>query len=188
MRVGIDLDGVLYPFMETFCELAGLEPPDPCPWDFFRPLGMSEPEFWEKVRHLTLTEGLYARDVQFPPDAHQALRELRDRGHRLEIVTARLHHDRALNDAIITQTFAWLRNSGARHLFFGVNIINRLAPKDGVDILVDDAPHNLGADAPYTPIAWDRQWNGHVEAEYRARTWEEVVEHVVTIEKCCWSA
>jgi 5'-nucleotidase len=172
MRVGVDLDGVCYPFVDSFRlwaeHCAGRRfGPIEC-WDFYKEWGHTTPEF------LALMESGCHAGVVFhlgaPIDgALDGVRAIHDAGHDVVICTTR-------GDYAHGATFGWLHRWGFP---YSEVIITAEKARHDIDVLIDDGPHNVAAlrDAGRRAVVFDQPWNRHVDGE-RAHTWPEFVEMI----------
>jgi len=93
--VGVDMDGVLYPFASAFkkyCEkiLGYRDLPDPDIWDFYLSWGISSSQFQNMITKAATTNNLFS--MEFPYDGvKEGWSILRQSGAKIHIVTARPH-------------------------------------------------------------------------------------------------
>jgi 5'(3')-deoxyribonucleotidase len=188
MRVGVDLDGVTYDFAgayKRFAEIVeGHELPYPAGWDFpENQWGWTTEKYLDVFGHSVLEGNVFWRGKPIE-GAKEGIAKLRELGHEVVIVTHRDHPDPKVADAMKRATLYWLQNHNIQVdaiLFKGVKT------NLGIDILVDDAPHNIEAatEAGEWVITFDQPWNAprHLSEQaqdrsFRAVGWSEVVRSV----------
>jgi FMN phosphatase YigB (HAD superfamily) len=168
MNIGLDLDGVLYPFTEVIHAFAEKHLGIPLPrnfekWGFFDDWGMDWPEF------LTLMEeghaaGMVYHEGLITEGAVDVINRLSEHGHEITFITARGTYARAT-------TRAWLDSHGLYH-----ELIMGAEDKGShpLDVLLDDGAHNIEAAraAGIRAIVFDQPWNQEVPGE-RVWTWAE---------------
>lgn len=186
MRVGVDLDGVCYDFAGNFTRFASLikgeSLPAPQVWDFFKEQwGWTTDEYFRVFGAAILEGNLFWRGAPIE-GCVESLNRLRERGHEVVIVTHRDHPDAVVAKAMRRATLYWLQNHDIPVdgiLFKGVKT------NTGIDVLVDDAPHNIQAawDAEETVVAFDQPWNRDVALPVlRAYGWVDVESAVAALE------
>lgn len=181
MRIGIDLDGVCYPFAEVIT-LYGehtlgrrLAPAHLSPkWSFFEDWGMSGSEFGElmKAGH---DVGLVYHIGSPPPNCRSTLTQLRNRGHELVVCTHR-------PDYAHGATQAWLDRW---QLPYDELVICTDKTLHRLDVLLDDGPHNIEAmvGAGGKAVVFDQPWNQHVQLNGKVRRcygWASAAGQLVT--------
>lgn len=167
MRVGVDVDDVLFPWYErahAACVAAGItNGVEPCTWSPFDEYGCEPQAWYDALEVATLSGELYSGDPY--PGAVDALIRLQDAGHSVHLVTARgfLAH----GNLIKAQTVEWLGTYGVPHdtlTFSPDKTIVR------TDVFADDSERNVTAlraagirvcliDAPH-----NRHMTGHRDA------------------------
>jgi len=197
MRVGVDLDGVTYDFVASykrFAEIvAGHELAYPSEWNFFNnQWGWSTKKYLSVFADAVMEGNVFWRGAPIE-GAKEGIARLRELGHEVIIVTHRDHPDQKVADAMKRATLYWLQNHDIQVdgiLFKGVKT------NLGIDIIVDDAPHNIAAaiDADEWVITFDQPWNQpHLLREddpdhtLRAVGWSEVV-RLVEAHQCLLNA
>lgn len=168
MDLGLDIDGVLYPFDRALARhverVRGLPPgtlPAARTWDFFRAQwGMTREEYLAVYADGVRSGSLFTAEAPYP-GAVDAVLALEDAGHRIHYVTARgtTPEDR---DLLWWDTADWLLGWG-----FPLDSLTVTADKPaaclrlGVRHHLDDAPHQYDAleAAGLTPWLLDRPWN-----------------------------
>lgn len=189
MRIGIDIDGILYQFEKTARYLLREVLPDSpyktgplehpfTSWNYLEDSGVSK----KHIRWLW-TEGVILglfRHGDLYSGTPKAMQELAKLG---EVVIITHRPRQAVND-----TLAWL----SYHKFdlSGVYIFSHLEPKSSVkcDVYLDDKPENcidLLANTDGWVALMDRPWNQHRTSDeeellHRVYNWQEFIEIVRT--------
>jgi uncharacterized HAD superfamily protein len=168
MRIGVDLDGVLYPFADYFTQyvrrwLTDDEAPSPTTWNFYEEWGWNVKEFqawmcsahqngaiWEENHH------------EVPADVTRLIDHLAHSGNSIHIVTHRPEYARES-----TEKWLFWNDIPYHELIFAED-----KTKWGLDVLLDDAPHNIAQAraAGIRAITFDQPWNQHVTGE-RVKSW-----------------
>jgi hypothetical protein len=194
-RLGVDLDGVLYPFGEVFARNVereyGLDPFSllpPSSWDFFEnEWGFPKAEF-----HVMYGAGVVSGDLfsagLADTEVLAALSRLASLGVELHVLTSRALSEpvrgtsaATLNEMITSHTHTWLTMTGLP--LHSVNVVHgsKLGPARslGLDALLDDSPHHLAEVASAcTTVAWDQPWNRAAPSVHRVSTADELVNTV----------
>lgn len=178
MRLVIDCDGVLFPFIDTFStylakRLNIASVPQATHWHFYRrALGITDEQFQELMRAAILDEELFSHGVA--PDASAAMWALSESGHTLVIATDRLVPG-AEREAK-AQTRDWLKNA---HIPYDELVFTSDKLSARPDVLLEDRPGAVatarlaGVDA----VLWDRPWNDWFPYP-RVKSWDEFVKFV----------
>lgn len=146
MRVGLDLDGVMYPFGLAYwqaCRATGRPTPGRYDlertWDFYRGWGHSDSDFVENCHQFADAGVLWGLDPY--PGAVAAVQKIADAGHEVHVIT-----DRSFGSPAGAQshaaTLAWL----ARHRIPATSVTFS-ADKATVrtDVMIDDRVVNYDA-------------------------------------------
>lgn len=158
MKLGIDLDGVVYNYTKDFEEYARSFPEweHSLPltfssWDFYTEWGLTTEEFLQIQADGVMAGKIFRRGEAYP-DAIPTLRKLKEDGHEIHIITHR-HGTRAQ-----ISTLEWLQENGVSYdkLTFAED-----KTTSHVDIMVDDRPKNVEASLKAgIPVVMMRQsWN-----------------------------
>jgi len=188
VRIGCDVDGVLFDFHGAACHLLNvhkgyhLRREDVVEWDFIPRMVGREDYAWLFDPQGGIKEGLF-RYGHIVKNAIEALSQLRQAGHELVIITHR-------PKVAVQDTVDWL--SYCRFRPAAIHILSDEQPKKTVecDLYIDDKPQtiadvmvNTGAHA----IVFDRPWNrvpiagDKNERFFRAEGWDQVVERIESI-------
>jgi hypothetical protein len=139
MRIGIDIDDVLYPWYVTahgICERAGItNGVTPSSWRAYEDYGCTDEAWYAALAAATLTGELY--EAAPLEDAAVQLQRLRDAGHTVHLVTARgfMQH----GDLIKAWTIRWILDHEVPHDSLTFSRDKTLVRTDA---FLDDAPHN----------------------------------------------
>lgn len=156
MKIGIDLDSVMFPFSEAFQEVAadrGHGDMDlPTSWRFFEDWGWTE-EFWMEEFLAGINEHrLFSRKWPMS-NSVEVFNKLKDEGHSLHIVTARTFGTKSMSS---TEDWLLKHNIAADSVTFSHD-------KTVVytDLFIEDNLANLDAltDAGTVAVAYDQPWN-----------------------------
>lgn len=166
--LGVDLDGVCYPFEQRIRALVArtknTRPEDlsePVTWNFYEQWDLNRDQFVELWSEGVRTGEIFREGDPYP-HVKAALQQLYDHGHEIQIITAR--HLPGLENECETHTLDWLATYDIPH--HGVTIVRNGEPKNGdtcplVDLMVDDKAANgetfEGTDSRY--ILHTRPWN-----------------------------
>lgn len=137
--VGVDIDDVIYPWSITahrICERAGITNGKMFKsWHMWEDYGCTKEEWLAALEGPILTGELH----QQQPLHYEVLQlhRLRERGHRIHLVTARGHHDHA--EVIIDDTLDWL---AAWDIPNDSITFSDTKTEVEVDYFVDDSPAN----------------------------------------------
>jgi len=181
--LGVDLDGVCADYTSAFRAVVAAEwdvPEDSLTtevsWDFVE-WGLDRDRFLDLHRAGVQQHRMF-RDMPAIEGASDALWRLSVAGVWLRIITHRLVTNWG-HQTIVSDTVEWLdlRRIPYRDLCF----LGR-KPEAQADAYVEDAPHNIEAlrASGNTVIVFDQPYNRDLPGP-RARTWEEVEEHVAEL-------
>lgn len=178
LRVAVDFDGVLFdhvPYLlRGFRDAHGIDLEDEGfrHWDFFQYRAVREKNLtWNCVKAVLAAIDTDPLLHSHPPrDAYACIVMQRwmDRGHRVEVVTAREPTARATTESFLQQ-------HGIPH----DALVMGASRKTGYDVLVDDAPHNVLMAAADGGLAllMDHPYNRDVPSKrnpVRVKTWRDV--------------
>lgn len=168
-RIGIDLDGVLYPFVDVIHDRAQLRLGHKLPrnfekWGFFEDWGLDWPGFVALMERECEAGFLYWKGA-IAPGAVENIFMLEEWGQEVVYVTARGAH---AHDA----TASWLRQHALDHRKLITGASDKTLHQ--LDVLLDDGPHNIEAAiaAGCRGIIFDQPWNQGIEGE-RVHSWDE---------------
>lgn len=181
LDLGIDLDEVCYPFVTAVRDWllrAGHDPGalSAAPETWGVPVsawGLTEEAF---IEHFctAVRAGYLFRDGDPYPGAVAGVRELREDGHRIHLVTARRWA--AVDAEIVAATEAWLADHDLPYDTLTFSEDKASVP---TDVFLDDAVHNYDAleRAGRHPVLYDQPYNRDHPGR-RVRSWEEFVRYV----------
>lgn len=177
--VGVDLDGVLYPFQDAFKEycLATLQVtslPDPTHWNFYEDWGMDFETFSYHLHTASLTHRLF--DTYYPyPGVIEAWQNLRDLGVRIHVMTAR-------PQSAWAQTCDWLHSNrlspDSLHFTSTKSYLSSLAT--GKSAMIDDYTLYYEEAEMSGTLAYllTRPWNTQLADANRVDSFSEFVQEV----------
>lgn len=172
MRVGIDLDGVVYDFADSLREYllhAGLrdaaDMPEPLRWEFYEDWGYSVEEFLDHC-HAGVDAGFVFRHGRPFPGVLEAFQRIRAAGHTIHIVTDRSFGTVAGGSQAATSE--WLQAHG---LFYDSLTFTADKTIVCVDTMVDDKLANYDALKAVGVAVYllTRPWNKTSEPDERHR-------------------
>lgn len=170
--VGVDLDGVCYDFYTKFADVTRLElgidvdrRDTPNTWRFYEAWGLTDDDFVDLMRIGVLRRGLWWEGDPYD-NVVEGWQQLRERGHRLHVVTARAP-DGAVDEAQAA-THHWLNTVGlhADTVTFTSDKTEVCTVATGPRVaMIEDSPANIAAcrTAGITTLALDQPWNRHVD-------------------------
>lgn len=163
MKIGIDLDDVVFPLVEPACLERGINHHLVQTWDDL--FQVFEGNLWEFLKE----SGIYAR-LELAPGARGVLLALHGEGHDLRFVTSRPDWANEATLSCLERTLPELRASD--------RLVHAAGSKLEADcqVYVDDAPHHLTEifEAGRTAICFDQPWNQHITVSFRAYNWRQV--------------
>jgi hypothetical protein len=149
VRVGIDIDDVLYPWYDVahqICTRAGItNGATPTSWQPFHEYGCTDQQWFDALAAATLTGELYSA-APFPGTPEQ-LSRLIDAGHTVHLVTARGFMQNGTE--IRQSTIEWLDDWSIPH-----HSLTFAKDKRAVltDVFLDDAAHNYDQIDDHTEV------------------------------------
>lgn len=189
LHLGIDVDGVLYPFHSVIARWIeknrGMRPgvldDIPLSWAWYRnQWGLDSDEFLEHYASGVRAGVVFSHGDPLPGSLH-TIRRLADAGHKITYVSARAIPGISPNLAW-TKTATWLRQHGFPHHARVVISDDKAAIP--TDVFLDDAPHNieaLTAAGHEYPLLWDAPYNQDAKVPHRVRSWAGFVRVVETL-------
>lgn len=165
LRIGVDQDGVTYPFdraMATYIAHKTNRPlsdfPVPDGWNMWEYWGMPEGE-WVDHFHRGIADRYIFRHGDPYPGVVDAIGRLKAAGHQLHAVTDRGRG--GLEQTAAESTHAWLAEHGISY-----DTVTFAADKTSVptDVFIEDRPRNYRAlrEAGVDCYLIDQPWNRHV--------------------------
>lgn len=136
MRLGIDIDECIYPFVRAWRAYAGVYERDAEDWNFFRLDGYSTEEYLQVYERGVNNRVILAYGHPIP-DSVEVLTRLKEKGHTIHLAT-----DRFVGDYAQYNTAFWLRQN-----FIPYDSLTFTKDKTilNVDIFLDDKPDNVRA-------------------------------------------
>jgi len=180
LKIGVDLDEVVYPFVSVFrrwlVEERGIRTAEECPfpahWGFFKEWGLTTDSFMEEFV-AGVRAGYIFRTGEPIPGSIESLHGLAERGHELIFITAR--HVPGAECEARRATLKWLASHDVA--LSGLCISEDKGALQ-TDIFLEDAEHNydsLEADGETMPVFLTQTWNKDHPGR-RVRTWEQFSE------------
>ena len=123
------------------------------------------PDCGKKIYSYLLLDNFYD-NVKPIEGAHQALRYLESKGHRIVFVSSGVY---------AYPKYQWMENHGFNVGEYGSNYI--VAHDKSLirgDLLIDDGFHNIEAFKNLDSILFDQPWNRHFQWHRRANNWNDV--------------
>lgn len=177
--VGIDLDGVIYPFADAFREYC-LERmdvndlPEPQHWNFYEDWGLDSETFYAWLREAAETHEVFATHDPYE-GVINAWHDLRDMNVKIHVLTAR-------PQSAWAQTAEWLSKHKLHvdTLHFGPTKGLLASIATGKSILIDDhvAYYEESERNGIIPVLMDRAWNAHKENANRVSSMTEFVSFI----------
>lgn len=185
MILGLDLDGCSYPFVDMLrtwiCQQTGRDVvvyPPAVQWDFFvSQWGITMEEYKQHVAD-AVRGGFMFYQGEPEEGAVEVINELY-KEHEIHITTSRFFP--GVEQECVDATKFWLARVGIP--YHKLNVVNNKVEL-GLDLLLDDAPHNLETAIQYgeRAVAFDRPWNSHVDICDRVYSWKNFAEYVGNLE------
>lgn len=178
LRIGVDIDDVVYPWYATahaISEAAGItNGNEPTSWAPFDQYGCTDQEWYDVLAEATLNGALY---MQRPiPGAIEALERLHGAGHTIHLVTARgfLTH----GTEIRLQTVEWLEALNVPHDTLTFSKRKAVVP---TDFFIDDSEKNVLelANHGVRTYMMNQPHNQHVDYPFRVNHISEFVDEVL---------
>jgi hypothetical protein len=174
--IGMDMDGVVYPFVnafKTYCEerQGKLFLPDPVSWHFYEDWDMDEHTFHEWVNDAATNHDVFLTEKPYD-GVVDAWNELRAMGIKIHILTSRPQSG-------WEQTTKWLSNNNliADSLHFNPTkgFLTKLAK--GQALIVDDHVqyYDEAERSGIIPVLMNRPWNAHKKDANRVNNLHELV-------------
>lgn len=162
LRIGLDLDGVVYDFVDDFRQylvegmyLSG-DYPDPTSWNIWDHWPITEEMFAGHLKDAIKFGDLFAHADCTYPGAVAAVRRLADAGHTIHIVTHR-------PTAAVAATVQWLADVDLPYTTLTFAADKTTVP---VNVIIEDNVDNAlavvstGARAILMDRPWNREWEG----------------------------
>jgi hypothetical protein len=174
--VGMDLDGVVYPFVnvfKTYCaERQGkLFLPDPVSWHFYEDWDMDEDIFHAWVRDATIQNDIFSTEKPYD-GVVDAWHELRTMGIKIHVLTAR-------PQVAWEQTAKWLTNNNlvadSLHFNTAKGFLTKIS--SGQSLIIDDHVqyYEEAEKNGIIPVLMNRPWNAHKKDATRVNNLSELV-------------
>jgi 5'(3')-deoxyribonucleotidase len=175
MKLGIDLDGCLYDFVQDYhdylVEIEEVPEEDLAPathWDFYQDYGYTVEDFMRHLTHGADTGRIFNRSGPTEGSV-ETLNELRSEGHTIHVITDRGR----FGVSPMVDTAQWLHD-------FKIPFDSLTYSKDKtlmrLDLMVEDAPMNLTAlmDAGIQAVRFRQPWNVDASADWFISEWADL--------------
>jgi len=196
MRIGVDVDGVLTD-LETFhLERCARVVYEKCGKEILHPDAYDIKAMFDLDSNMGDDEWLdllfdYAENWPARPYAAETIRALKDAGHEIYIVTARLqtNRDDEIGEKMRRTVTDWLCKNGIVYdkIFFRSPVGKLVICKENhIDVLIDDSPRNVTLVSEGLPVlCFDARYNRHCAGEniIRCFSWFDVYTKIKAMEK-----
>ena len=180
MKIGLDLDGVLYPFHTAYKRWLvhhvarfPADCPEPTRWEFYEDWGLTTEEFLVEFENGVNSGWIFGHGNPFPGAVEQVQR-LIDAGHSIHIIT-----DRFIGDPGVAagSTSEWLSEYKVPYDTLTFSRDKTVIP---TSYMIDDKPANIAALAQTACIAYllDQSWNQEADLP-RVKSVEDFVDIVL---------
>lgn len=176
MRLGIDLDGVTYPFNAVIVNYAehvlGVRLPATDTWEMYLKWGLTDDEFRDLMREGCEQEAVFWEGAPLP-GAVRSLDALWNDQHEIVLITHR-------GDYATAATETWLARWGI--VYDELHFAAADKTTFGVDIMLDDSPSVIRTcrAAGIETVCFDQPWNHGQFEEPVAYSWDEFLGYVNT--------
>jgi len=186
LQIGLDLDGVLYPFVATLrkwmVDEQGCLGTEQCPpavkWEFYEDWGLTSTEFAKELRD-SINAGFMFIEGEPVPGSLDVINRLSDQGHHLIAVTSR--SVKGAEKQVCCATLKWLAH-------YSIPLEGAvISPDKGIlptDLFLDDSPDNynlLDMGAETMPVLFTQPWNASHPGR-RVEDWAEFYKVVTSID------
>jgi 5'(3')-deoxyribonucleotidase len=189
IRLGLDLDGVIYNFVDEFrtlysqkmgIDIDTLKVQDS--WEFYKDWGMTDEDYYTYLG-LAAIHGEVFCDGDIYPNARDSILKLKEMGFEIVIITARQLSNNPDHMKIIEDnTLQWLYNN---NIAFDELVIDNDKSRHNLDILIDDNLNNVeallitGASA----YVFDQPWNRKGMDFPRVMGWYDLVSTMLRVQE-----
>lgn len=157
MKIGLDVDDVLVPCTDIILQKLhemGYEFDDAdISWDF----STYGPEI-QKMAHKLIQEGFFFHKQEPMDGAKEMIQALLDRGHEVFFVSAVSPYKMSIRGGQLVKWFPMVPQ--------GNIILGSRKDRVKLDILLDDAPHNIRQSAARYPVLFLRRYNQHMKPDH----------------------
>lgn len=181
MRIGLDVDDVLLPCTSIVIDELALHGIN-CPWnETLWKFANLEPKASKKAQAFINTPSTFQQQKVFPA-AQQFVRALLSNGHDVFFCTAVPTWEIEHRDKQLNRFFPEV--SHKNHVFCQDKSILNL------DVLLDDAPHNVEKSTVKYPLVWDAPWNKEIAEKnaagnsiIRVYTYKDALDYIALFAK-----
>ena len=181
-RIGLDLDGVCYRFVDAFRDYLHnyhdvplKNMPPATRWEFYEDWGYTLDEYKELVHSGTRDASLFWRGKTYDK-CKDVIDHLYRQGHEVIFVTSRhFKNDPKLAEYATTYWVNQVAGLPHHEIIFSDDKFQH-----GVDILFDDAPYQYDkvTQAGGNIVMFDQLWNMHLTEAERVYGWDGVLQYV----------
>ena len=189
IRLGLDLDGVIYNHADEFRELVAKERgcdieelPVPKTWSFYRDWGMTDEEFYFQLGKAAIRGQVFQKGKIYP-EALESVTTLKDMGFEIVIITARQLSNNPEHMRIIREnTETWLLNNNVP---YDELVIDNDKTRHSLNILVDDSITNIEAMIMTGNYAYifDQPWNRQANLYPRVTGWADTIREMSIVQE-----
>lgn len=189
IRLGLDLDGVIYDFVDEFhdyiAEVKGWNPDDlksPTHWSFYRDWGMTDEEYYFELGKAAINSKVFLNGKIYD-QALENILKLKEMGFEIVIITARQLSNNPDHMQIIRKnTETWLENNNVP---FDELVIDNDKTRHSLNILIDDNLSNVEAMAinGNDGYVFDRPWNRETNLFPRVMGWPDLVREMEIVQE-----
>ena len=182
MKVGVDLDGVVYDFvgsLKNYLVMVGWKTPEEIPpatsWTFYKDWGLTTDEFLDVCAD-GVDQGFIFRLGPPLPGAVGGMERLQNAGHTLHIVT-----NRSFGSHSVSNTEAWLHDY---HIPFDSLTFSDDKTLVRTDVFIDDYVKNYDEleAANVRSVLFDQPWNRDADKALRVHNWGEFTQLVKVLD------
>lgn len=181
-RIGIDIDGVAYRFVDKLRECIHADlgiprtaMPPATRWEFYEDWGFSYADYKDLIRRYVTESDLFWRGEMYP-GCREAIWNIYNAGHQVIFITSRYVKDSP--NMAQHATYHWLNNEAG--LPYHELVLSDNKFEHGVDVLFDDAPYQYEQNTAngLTQVVFDQLWNQHLTEAPRVYGWNGVLNYV----------
>jgi hypothetical protein len=180
MRLGIDIDNVIYDFTGAFARYVGRDPATIKRWAFYEDWGHTDEWFLSECRDAIKADKLF-RFGDLMDGVKDAFDRILNMGHEIHLVTDRCSLDPEDTGLIVNHTEVWLReNELGYHSLHFTGQKDQVAKELELDFFLDDKIENFLMVDPHVRFNYlfTQPWNEHRAETHRIAAWPDFVKAV----------